>query len=149
MPVTKILARGYDFHLNTGTIAVPVWTVINGINTWSHSPQANDADTTTFDEDGRMSHLKASRGDEFGIQGLVLLDEATGDRDPGQEACITWGDEIGPAGNKQFRITDPGGNTLTFLSSATVTDGGGGNDAPAGFQVAIKVSGAKTFTPSV
>jgi len=144
MAVTKVLARDYVFELNTGTDAVPVWTEVKGVNTWSHSPQANDADTTTFDEAGRLSHLKASRGDEFGLQGLILEDVATGDRDPGQEACEAWGREIGPASLKQFRITSPGGSTITFHASATCTVGGGGNDDPSAWEVSMVASGAIT-----
>jgi hypothetical protein len=147
MAVTKILARDYDFHLNTGTVGVPVWTEVKGINTWSHSPQSNDADTTTFDEEGRQSHMKASRGDQYGLQGLVLLDEADGTRDPGQEACLEWADEIGPSSLKQFRITDPSGGTLVFLASATITHGGGGRDDAAAFNLDMTQSGAKVYTP--
>ena len=144
MATTKILARDYDFHLNTGTVGVPVWTEIKGVNTWSHSPTGNDADTTTFDEDGRMSHLKASRGDAFSLQGLILMDVGTGDRDPGQEAVEAWADEIGPDSLKQFKITSPDTSTLVFLASATVTHGGGGNDDPSAWNVEMNVSGAKT-----
>ena len=145
MATTKILARDYDFHLNTGTVGVPVWTEIKGVNTWSHSPTGNDADTTTFDEDGRMSHLKASRGDAFSLQGLILMDVGTGDRDPGQEAVEAWADEIGPDSLKQFKITSPDTSTLVFLASATVTHGGGGNDDPSAWNVEMNVSGAKTY----
>lgn len=144
MAETKILARDFDFHLNTGTVGVPVWTEVKGINTWSHTQQKNDADTTTFDEDGVMSHLPASRGDEFGLQGKLLLDEGDGSRDPGQEACEAWAALIGATGLKQFRITDPGGNTRTFLASAKVASGGGGNDDAAAWNLDIKVSGAIT-----
>jgi hypothetical protein len=144
MATTKILARDFDFHLNTGTIGVPVWTEINGINSWSHSPTGNDADTTTFDEDGRMSHLKASRGDSFTLDGLYLTDVGPFTRDAGQAAIAAWADEIGPDSLKQFRITNPDTTTLVFLASATVTAGGGGNDDPAAFTVNLTVSGAVT-----
>lgn len=144
MAITKILARDYDFHLNTGTVGSPTWVEINGVNSWSHSPTGNDADTTTFDEDGRMSHLKASRGDSFTLQGLILMDESTGDRDAGQAAVEAWADEIGPDSLKQFRITAPDTSTLVFLASATVTHGGGGNDDPSAWNVDLVTSGAKT-----
>ena len=143
MPVTEVLARQFTAELNTGTSGSPVWVAITGINSITHSPQANDADTTTFDDEGRMSHLKASRGDEFTISCLRQEDEVNGDRDAGQEACEAWADEIGQASRKQFRITSPGGNVVgPFEATATVTQFGGGNDDPATWQLAVKVSGA-------
>lgn len=144
MAVTECLARGFDFELNTGTIGDPVWTEVGNINTWSHSPVSNDADTTTFSDEGRMTHMKASRGDEFTISGLYLEDPDSGDRDPGQEACEAWANEVGPDSVKQFRITSPGGNVRTFLATATVTNGGGGNDDPNKWECAMKVTGTIT-----
>lgn len=143
MSVTEVLARGFTFELNTGTEAVPVWTAVNNISKWSHSPKKNSADTTTFDDEGRMSHLAASRGDEFTMDGYYQEDEVTGDRDAGQEACEAWADEVGQASRKQFRITSPGGNMIgPFYATANVTRGGGGNDDPNAWQLAIEVSGA-------
>lgn len=142
MAVTKILARDFLFELNTGTVALPVWTLVTGLDTWSHAPASNDADTTTFDEMGRLSHLKASRGDTFTLTGKYKEDEADGSRDPGQEAVEAWGDEIGPSSLKPFRITSPGGTTKTFDASATVKIGGGGNDDAAAWEAALVVSGA-------
>lgn len=139
MAITKCLARGFTFELNTSGVT---WVQVNGINTWSHSPQANDADTTTFDDAGRMSHMKASRGEQFAIAGLYLEDPDTAERDPGQLACEVWANAIGPDSVKNFRITSPGGEVRTFAASATVTSGGGGNDAPNAWSMAIVSSGA-------
>jgi len=144
MAVTEMLARGFLFHLNTGTVESPVWVRITNANSWSHSPTANDADTTSFDDDGRMTHFKVSRGDEFTVTCLEQEDPSTGDRDPGQLACEVWADEIGPASVKQFRITSPAGNTRAFLGTATCTIGGGGNDDPSAWEVAINVTGGIT-----
>lgn len=149
MPVTKILARDYVFELNIGSEQVPDWVEIKGVTSWSHSPAKGEADTTSFDENGRQSHLPASRGDEFTLNGFVLEDESTGDRDPGQAAVEQWADEIGPSGLKQFRITSPSGFMRSFLASATVTAGGGGNDDASTWEVTIKTSGAITRASAV
>jgi len=149
MPVTKILARDYLFELNAGSEGAPDWVEIKGLTTWSHSPAKGEADTTSFDEDGAQSHLPASRGGEFTINGFVLEDESNGNRDPGQAAVEQWADEIGPSGLWQFRITSPAGNTRTFLASATVTAGGGGNDDASAWEVAIKASGLITRSGAV
>lgn len=144
MAVTKILARDFTFELNTGTTASPTWVAVGAVSSWSHSPTKNDADTTTFDEEGRLSHLPASRGDEFTITGMYKEDESTGARDAGQEAVEAWADEIGPTGIKQFRISSPGGNVKTFEASASVQVGGGGTDDPAAWEATVTVSGAIT-----
>lgn len=138
---TEFLARGCTFELDNGTPGSPDWVTIGNISKWSHSPKANDADTTTFDDAGRMSHMKASRGDEFTFTGLAQEDPDDGTRDAGQLACEAWGRLIGPSSRKPFRVTTPGGNTLEFDATATVTLGGGGNDDPNTWELAIVVSG--------
>ncbi len=142
MPVTEVLARDYTFELNTGTEAVPTWVEIKGINTWSNSAQAGEADTTTFDDDGIQTHLKASRGHEFTLSGKVQENEDDGARDPGQEAAEAWAQEIGQPSRKQFRITSPGGTTKTFLATATCNFGGGGNDDASNWELAVKATSA-------
>lgn len=146
MAVTECLARGFTFELNTGG---STWVAVEGANTWSHAPQANDADTTTFDDEGRMSHIKASRGDQFNINCLYKEDPDTGARAPGQLAVEEWANKIGPDSIKPFRITSPGGVSREFAASATVTSGGGGNDDPNAWSVAIVVSGPVTRSDAV
>lgn len=138
----KIPARDWGFAINTGTVAVPVWTPVGGINSWSHSPTKNDTDTTTFDDDGRLSHMPISRGDSFTIEGLFSEDPANGTRDAGQEAVEAAGNAVGTAGIKQFRITSPGGTIKTFDASFNVTIGGGGNDDGTSWSAELTVDGA-------
>ena len=145
MAVTKFLARDLDIHINTGTIAAPVWTAIGGINTLTHSPSSSDADTTDFDSMGREEHLKASRSDAWSLSGFHLEDVTTGVRDVGQTAVETLGQALGLTSLGQFRVTSPGGNTIKFMASAEVTKHSGGNNDAASWQVALKVSGAVTY----
>lgn len=140
--ITKYLARDHVFEVNNGTSGSPDWLEVKGINTWSSTTTKNDADTTTFDEDGRMSHLPASRGNGFGLQGFALEDPDDGSKDPGQAACEAWAAKIGTAGIQQFRITTPGGYVLTFDASADVKIGGGGKDDPTGWTCDMVVTGA-------
>lgn len=144
MTTVKIPARDWTFEINTGTVAVPVWTPVGGINSWSHSPTKNDTDTTTFDDDGRLSHMPISRSDAFGLEGLYSEDPADGTRDAGQEAIEAAAAAVGTAGLKQFRITSPGGTTKTFMASYNVTQGGGGNDDGTAWSAEITVDGAIT-----
>jgi len=138
MAVTKCLARGFIFEINTVSTT---FVRIKGINQWGHSPADNDADTTDFDDAGAMSHLKASHGDEFTLTGFYLEDPDDGSRDPGQEAVEALSVEVGPDSLKGFRITSPGGVVKTFTASAKTTVGGGGTDDPASWECTLKVSG--------
>lgn len=145
MAVTKFLARDLDIEINTGTIGSPTWTAIGGLNSLTHSPSSTDAETTDFDSDGRAEHMKAERGDSWTLAGFTLEDVATGDRDPGQAAVETLGKALGLSSLGQFRISSPGGNTITFMASAEVTLAGGGNNDAAAWQAAITVSGDVTY----
>lgn len=144
MTVTKYLARDHLFEVNNGTVGSPDWVEVKGLNTWSSTTTKNDADTTSFDEDGRMSHLPASRGNGFGLQGFALEDPDDASKDPGQAACESWANKIGTDGIQQFRITTPGGYVLTFEASADVKIGGGGKDDPTGWTCDMVVTGAIT-----
>lgn len=145
MAITKFLARDLNIDINTGTIGAPVWTAIKGLNTLTHSPSSQDAETTDFDSNGRAEHMKAERGDSWTLAGFALEDVATGDRDPGQAAVETLAQAVGLTSLGQFRLTSPGGNTATFMASAEVTQGGGGNNDAAQWQAVVMVSGAVTY----
>ena len=145
---TEILARGFGFHLNTGTSAVPIWTAVEGIKTWSHSPKTNVADTTDNDDDGTPTHRVASRSHEFTLKGMMHEDADDGARAAGQEAVEAWAEGLDLDSVMQFRITSPGGNLKTFDATAEVTQGGGGNDDPTDWECKISVTGAITNTPA-
>lgn len=141
----KVLARDFGFAVNTGTAGSPVWVDIAGLSSFSLSPSANDANTTTFDDEGWISHMKASRGGSMSAEGQFIEDESDGSRDPGQEAVEAWAMEIGQSSLKQFRITTPGGSTLVWDASVVVpigTGGGGGTDDASSWKMDVTFSGA-------
>jgi hypothetical protein len=145
--ITEIPAREFTFELNTGSVSVPVWVEVEGIDTLGHSPTTNRADTRHFTDGGRHKHWVASRGDSFTMAGKRQENPATGARAPGQEACETWAGLVGPDSLKQFRITSPaeaGAEVLTFLASVEATKFGGGNDDPSAWSIAIEVTGPIT-----
>lgn len=148
MPVTEIPARDFTFELNTGTVAVPVWTAVTGLISWSNSPTTVRANTQTWEDQGRQNAYVSSRGDSFTLTGRRQEDPVTGARDPGQEAVEAWAQEIGPASQKPFRITSPGGNIIAFDATAEVTRGGGGEDDASTWQVQLTASGIITDTPA-
>lgn len=146
MAVTEILMQDVDAEINTGTIAVPVWTRIAAVTSITHSPSKATADTKNFDVPGRQRHRVVRRGDSFTVAAQRQEDESTGSRDAGQEAVETMGIAVGSDAEKQFRFTSPGGNTWVFLASAEVTELGGDTDAVANWQAVLEVTGDITRT---
>lgn len=145
--ITRFLARMLVFEIRTST-GPDVYTEIKGLNNISHSDASVDADTTGFDSEGREETMVAQRGESWTISGFKLLDTATGDPDPGQEAVEELAREIGPASVGHFRITYPGGATEDFDATAKFTKPGGGNNDPANWSVIVKVTGGVTYTPA-
>lgn len=146
MAVTKFLARDITIEVEDSP---SVFIAIGGIESLTHSPSSEQADTTDFDSNGRAEHFIAQRGDEWTLSGYAKEDVATGDRDPGQEVVETLARQVGPdASLGTFRITSPGGNVLDFQASAEVTLSGGAHNDPAAWSAKLTVSGDQTYTPA-
>lgn len=146
MSQTKFLARDIAIEINVAYgSGGDDYTAIGGLNTLTHSPATETADTTDFDSAGRPEHLVAQRGDSWALAGFALEDVVTGDRDEGQAAVETLAKAIGLDSMGQFRITSPGGNTITFLASAEVTLAGGGLNDAAAWSANLTVSGPVTY----
>lgn len=140
MAVTKVLARGWILKVNTGTEAVPVFTEVNGLNTFTFSNSKNDADTTDFNSAGFVEHIVASRSFEISGEGFFLEDKSTGDRDAGQEKVEEYGLLVGEDSLRTWTLTTPGGTVRTFKASVVVGDQGGGNDDPTSWGFTLTVS---------
>lgn len=140
----KVNARDWSFELNTGTVALPVWTEIGEINTMTLSRSKEDTDTTVFDSNGNAEHEVMQRGQSFTIEGFYGENPADGVRDAGQAAVEALADATGIASLKQVRVTSPGGTTKTFLASAEVGDVGGGNNDKTSWSATFTRSGATT-----
>lgn len=146
MAVTKYLARDTTIEINTAYgSGGDDFVAIGGLNTLTHSPATETADTTDFDSGGRPEHIVAQRGDSWALAGFALEDVTTGDRDEGQAAVEALGKVIGLSALGQFRVTSPGGNTATFLASAEVTLAGGGLNDAAAWSANLTVSGDVTY----
>lgn len=144
MAVDEVLMQDVTAEINTGTIGVPVWTAIARITDISHAPTKTTVDTKNYDSAGRHEHKVVRRGDSFTITAQRAEDPDDGSRDAGQEAVETAGQAIGDNAEKQYRLTSPGGNTLTFLATAQVTELGGGTDAISTWQAVLEVTGSVT-----
>ena len=150
MAANKFLARDLTFEVRTA-VGPDVWTEVKGLDSLTHSPSTERADTTGFDENGRASHILAQRGDTWELAGKALLDvAAVGEgKDPGQLAMEVLGRAIGTAAEGRFRVTDPAGNKLEMSGTVEITMPGGGTNDAASWGASIEVTGAPTFTASV
>jgi hypothetical protein len=149
MAKVKILARHLSPELNTGTVALPVWTPIGGLTSLTFGTDKTDSDDTDFDSDGWAEHKVVQRAASISFEGFYKEDPTTGDRDAGQEALLALADAVGYDSLKPLRVTTPGGNVTTYQVSARV-DGpaGGGINDNAGFNGELTVSGKPVFTPA-
>jgi uncharacterized protein YjdB len=143
MAAVKVLARGWKVEIqNPDTLS---WNEIKGIDTLTFSGSKNDADTTTFDDNGWNTHLVASRGRTISLGGKYLEDPTTGDRDAGQSLVDALNDAIGTESLGSFKLTSPFGTVREFTASANVADVGGGNDDPTAWSCELTCSGAASF----
>lgn len=147
MAVTDTLARDDGaLDINTGTLGSPVWTPVAGINNWSPSPTVNKADTSKFSQGGRKGNMNVSTEDSFTFSGFKQIDPVSGAIDAGQAACKTLARNLGPSSRGQFRHSRSNSDVHTFIATATVTDGGGGNDDLSAWSVELQVDGDITTT---
>jgi hypothetical protein len=143
MAVTKVLARGFKWEVNTGTIGVPVWTQVNGLTQIGTSAAKEDADTTDFASAGWGEHMVAQRGMQYTLEGFFLEDKANGTRDAGQLAVETAAEAVGESSLSQFRYTTPGGKIRSFMASVETSFSGAKND-PVGWSATLTLSGTIT-----
>lgn len=138
MAAVKVLARDWSLHVQDDALQ---WQEVKGINTLTFDGEKNDADTTTFDNDGWNSHIVASRGRSITAEGLYLEDLTTKARDAGQEFCEKLADRVGQSSLGYFKLTSPAGTVRNFYASVNVSGIGGGNDDPTAWSCEMTVSG--------
>lgn len=100
------------WQVNTGTIATPVWTDIDAVESVAHSPSTVTDTLNGLYTGGRDESRPMRRGDEFTLNGIVTDDAGT--RDPGQAAVEALAAEIGDAAVGQFQVSGPTGFTKEF-----------------------------------
>lgn len=129
MALTEVFIRDITWEINTGTVAVPIWTNIGGIvDSGFPKPEVGTTDTTKNSNAGVKSHKPSSIEYKVALKGFYLEDETAGTRDAGQAACETLTAVIGSSGIKQFRFTSPGGTAKVGLASCQAGPGEGGDE---------------------
>lgn len=131
----KVLGRDFDIEVNTGTITVPVWTQINGLDEdgITISKSNRTADFADADSGGYERLRVIGRGTSIALKGARMEASDDGTRDPGQAAIEAVSGKMVAAAMLQFRITSPAAATpevLTFMASvADCIPFGGGDKA--------------------
>ena len=143
MAKTKFLARDLTIEVESET--PDDFLPIGGLNSLTHSPATTRADTTDFDSNGHEEHLVAQRGESWTLAGFYIEDVTDGTKDAGQARCAALGLVGSLASMGRFRVTSPGGNTITFAGSSEVTLHGGGTNDAAQWQCVVTVSGSSDF----
>lgn len=135
--------RSWWFQVNTGTVALPVWTTIGGITNDTFDPDAAQwQDDSTFDSGGFGSQAKTATGWSCALTLARKVVSATPTQyDAGQEYLRLHAiGKLGPAASVQIRIfeyeaSDPTGLVTPRVEAYTGTAGcqwansGGGNTA--------------------
>jgi len=142
MAKVKVLARGWLVEVQNDALT---WVTVLGLKSLTFDGEKNDADTTSFDDNGWMTHQVASRGRSLGLEGFYLEDQSDKTRDPGQVIIENLSDAIGQDSLGVFRLTSPAGTVRNFDGSVNVDGVGGGNDDPTNWNFEITVSGEAAF----
>lgn len=142
MAVNKIRAAGYTFEVGeVAELSAATWTGLKGLNTFTISSDDSDTDVSTFEDAGYKSALVVTRGYGFSCEGFTLEDEATGDRDAGQEFVELKAEEVGQAAFMMVRVTSPGGTKKVYTGSPKLSDIGGGQEDAASWGFELMVNG--------
>lgn len=145
MAVRKYLAR--DFTFQTSATGAETWFTISGLNSWSWGPDANEADTTTFDNAGWGSSIYTSRAVTVTLEGFKLTDPQTGVTDGGQTAVESSSYAFGFTGYRDYRILASGGiGSIQFEALASMGETGGGVEDVLPWSAELKVQGKPVGT---
>ena len=146
--MAKYNARDWIFEVSPDPSAgTPVWTRLEGINTFTISRSANEAtvETTDFDSAGNYEGEVMQRGATLQVAGQKKLDAAGTASAPGQAVVNALAQELGQdsLGGVRFRHTT---ETAWEVWTAYVSpaDEGGGNNDKSSWGATFTRSGAKS-----
>lgn len=146
--MAKYNARDWIFQATPDPEAgTPVWTQIEGVNTFTLSRSANEAtvETTDFDSAGEYEGQAMQRGASLQLAGQKKLSAAGTDSAPGQKVCNDLAQALGEAslGGVRFRhISEEEWEQWTAYASSA--DEGGGNNDKSSWGATFTRSGAKS-----
>jgi hypothetical protein len=125
MGKTQINNRDWIFAIKTGA---STWAEFAELTEFDLNPGENDeeADTTTFENDGEYSEEIMQRGATLGLTGMYSRDPDTGARDPGQAAADLLCTQTGAASVGTIRMRHESEEEWTIWDATCRPDSRGG-----------------------
>lgn len=146
MAIGKVLAQLWKLYIKDNS-ATPVYIEVKGLDTITPNISGDRIETPDFQSGAWKSYLKVQQGMEITIDGYYLVDESTGDRDPGQAAMDAIGRLTGQEAFADFRLTCAGGSTIEFQGLfAPGSFGGGSVNESARWGGVVTINGEPTFS---
>lgn len=141
------LAKRWLVEVNTGTTAVPEWTIVRGVQDCKPTVDATTQDDSDYDSDGWKSSTKTAQ--TWGLELKVgrKIDTETDAYDEGVEALRGKGDKVGLSALAHVRWSEvhDGPRVEAYEGRGTVSysEDGGGMDSLATATIKIDGSGAR------
>lgn len=139
------LARDWAVQVNTGTIAAPTWTFVNGLNKVDPSIDTTTQDDSDIHGKGYKSTLVTGLGATLALEGLRkgTKDDTTFTPDPGQEFLRGKGEAMGGDNVVHMRVwrTDDLPNAFECKYACAWKDVAGSLDALQSFTVTLSGRG--------
>jgi hypothetical protein len=122
-PQQSTLARKWVFEINTGTVAVPVWTTVKGLNNLTVTDaEPNLEDDNVYEDLGYTGQTKTALS--WKAEATVMRRTDPTDvtvYDPGQEKLRALAKTLGPTGVANCRLYDRDGGPEAFTGFGEVT----------------------------
>lgn len=148
-PQQSTLARKWVLEINTGTVAVPIWTTVKGLAEYTFTPgEPNLEDDNVYEDLGYTGQTKTAlswKGEGKVMRRTLPTDVTT--YDPGQEKLRILSNLLGPTGVAYIRTYDRDGGPEAYTGFAEVSwepEGGSPTDLE-GVSFTLTGKGAPTL----
>jgi hypothetical protein len=122
-PQQSTLSRKWVLEINTGTVSVPIWTVVKGLAEYTFTPgDPNLEDDNVYEDLGFTGQTKTAlsvKGEGKVMRRTLPTDVTT--YDPGQEKLRVLSNLLGPTGVGYFRTYDRDGGPEAYTFFAEVS----------------------------
>jgi hypothetical protein len=128
-PQQSTLSRKWVLEINTGTVSVPIWTIVKGLAEYTFTPgDPNLEDDNVYEDLGFTGQTKTAlsvKGEGKVMRRTLPTDVTT--YDPGQEKLRTLSNLLGPTGVAYCRTYDRDGGpeAYTFFAEVSWSPEGG------------------------
>lgn len=139
--LVSTLARKWKLDINTGTVAVPVWTPVRAIGELKPTLESNMEDDSDYDSDGWASETRTQLKWSLEVKVLRKIGVTSDNYDPGQEALRIAAEAFGSAGTPQLRWYDRDGGPEAYSGFGSVSWEPEGGEAKDLDTVTIKIAG--------